>query len=323
MLDSRLQRKAGFGLSSPAPMSRYDIDGIATALRVSRDETHNIRHGGRIRPMPSRDALAGIVADLSAALFPSHYGQSQSGAAAFDGFVCGTLSTALGLLEDQIRLGLTFGDEKATDGFDARALEITRAFAAALPGVRARLVGDLRAALDADPAASSAPEILLGYPGMTALLHHRMAHALHGLGAIFPARLISDVARSLTGIEIHPGAAIGDGFFIDHGTGVVIGETAVVGNRVRLHQGVTLGARHGPVGASLRGVGRHPILEDDVVVYPNATLLGRITVGRGSVVGGNVCLTASVPPGSRVVQASVPGDGGGARAPGGTTSPPA
>ncbi len=127
---------------------------------------------------------------------------------------------------------------------------------------------------------------------------------LHGLGAGLPARLISDVARSLTGIEIHPGAAIGDGLFIDHGTGVVIGETAVVGDRVRLHQGVTLGALHAPAGAPLRGVPRHPIVEDDVVIYANATLLGRITVGRGSVVGGNLCLTASVPPGSRVFQAA-------------------
>ena len=305
MLDVKLQRKAGFGLSSPAPMSRYDIDGIATALRTSRDITHNIRHGGRIRTMPSRDALGGIVADLSAALFPSHYGQSQSAAAAFDGFVCGTLSTSLGLLEDQVRLGLAFADEDPTPGSAAaKALDITRAFAAALPGIRASLVGDLRAALDGDPAASSAPEILLGYPGMAALVHHRMAHVLHGLGAGFPARLISDVARSLTGIEIHPGATIGDSFFIDHGTGVVIGETAVVGHRVRLHQGVTLGARHAPAGVALRGVPRHPVLEDDVVIDAGATLLGRITVGRGSIVGGNVCLTASVPPGSRVTQAS-------------------
>ncbi len=306
MLDVKLQRKAGFGLSSPAPMSRYDIDGIATALRLSRDVTHNIRHGGRIRPMPSRDALGGIVADLSAALFPSHYGQSQNAVAAFDGFVCGTLSTALGLLEDQVRLGLAFTDEDLAPfgGPNARALEITRAFASSLPGVRAGLVGDLRAALDGDPAASSAPEILLGYPGMAALIHHRMAHVLHRLGAGLPARLISDVARSLTGIEIHPGATIGESFFIDHGTGVVIGETAVVGDRVRLHQGVTLGARHAPAGAALRGVPRHPVVEDDVVIYASATLLGRITVGRGSIVGGNLCLTASVPPDSRVTQAS-------------------
>ena len=262
MLDVKLQRKAGFGLSSPAPMSRYDIDGIATALRVSRDSTHNIRHGGRIRPMPSRDALAGIVADLSAALFPSHYGQSQSGAAAFDAFVCGTLSTALGLLEDQVRLGLAFAEEDLAPagGPDQKALDVTRAFAAALPGIRASLVGDLRAALEGDPAVSSGPEILLGYPGMAALIHHRMAHVLHGLGAGLPARLISDVARAQTGIEIHPGAAIGGSFFIDHGSGVVIGETAVVGDRVRLHQGVTLGARHAPPGTSLRGVPRHPVV---------------------------------------------------------------
>ncbi len=128
MLDVKLQRKAGSGLSSPTSMSRYDIDGIATALRRSRDVTHHIRHGGRIRPRPSRDALGGIVTDLSAAPFPSHDGQSQSGASAFDGFVCGTLSTALGLLEDQVRLGLAFSDEDLAPGGgpDAKALEVTR-----------------------------------------------------------------------------------------------------------------------------------------------------------------------------------------------------
>lgn len=311
MLDVKLQRKAGFGLSSPAPMSRYDIDGIATALRTSRDVTHNIRHGGRIRPMPSRDALGGIVADLSAALFPSHYGQSQSGAAAFDAFVCGTLSTALGLLEDQIRLGLAFTDEDLAPagGPYAKALEITRGFASTLPEIRARLVADLRAALDSDPAASNTPEILLGYPGLAALIHYRMAHVLHRLGAGLPARIISDVARALTGIEIHPGAVIGDSLFIDHGAGVVIGETAVLGDRVRLHQGVTLGALHASAGASLRGVPRHPVVEDDVVIYAGATLLGRITIGRGSIIGGNLCLTASVSPGSRVTQASASRDG--------------
>ncbi len=135
---------------------------------------------------------------------------------------------------------------------------------------------------------------------MTALIHYRLAHALHGLGARFPARLISEVARSKTGIDIHPAAVIGESLFIDHGTGVVIGETAIVGDRVRLHQGVTLGAQHDPASVARRGLPRHPIVEDDVVIEANATVLGRVTIGRGSVIGGNECLTESVPPGSRV-----------------------
>lgn len=295
-----------FGPSSPPLPSRYDIDAVAEELRISRDETHNIRHGGRIRPMPSRDALERIVADLAAALFPSHYGQSESGAAAFDGFVHGTLATALGLLEDQVRRGLavTHGDERSAEALDRQALQITRGLAAALPEIRALLVGDLLAALDRDPAALTVPEILLGYPGMAALIHHRLAHRLDELGAGLPARVISDIARSRTGIDIHPAATIGRGLFIDHGTGVVVGETAVVGDRVVLHQGVTLGGRIEGSATPHKGTLRHPIVEDDVIIHAGAVLLGRIRIGRGSTIEGNVCLTASVSPGSRVTQGS-------------------
>ena len=287
---------------SDAGYPRYDIDGVVSDLRMSRDVTHNVRHGGRIRPMPSRTTLGDIVDDLSAVLFPSHYGQSESGAAFFDDFVRGTLTTTLGVLEEQVRRGLSFTHDAflSPDDVDREARAITGAFASALPEIRALLVGDLRAALDGDPAASSAPEILLGYPSMTALIHYRLAHALHGLGARFPARLISEVARSKTGIDIHPAAVIGESFFIDHGTGVVIGETAIVGNRVRLHQGVTLGAQHGPAGVPQKGLPRHPVVEDDVVIEAGATVLGRVTIGHGSRIGSNACLTESVPPGTRV-----------------------
>lgn len=140
------------------------------------------------------------------------------------------------------------------------------------------------------------------------MIHHRIAHALHRLGAVFLARLIADIAHSRTGIDIHPGARIGASFFIDHGTGVVIGETAVIGARVRLFQAVTLGARNFPTdasGAIIKGAPRHPVIEDDVVIYSGATVLGRITVGRGSTIGGNVWLAHSVPAGSHITQAQV------------------
>jgi serine O-acetyltransferase len=150
-------------------------------------------------------------------------------------------------------------------------------------------------------------EILLCYPGIQAVIHHRLANVLYKLGAPMIARIIAELAHSATGIDIHPGAQIGSGFFIDHGTGVVIGETAIIGQRVRIYQAVTLGAKRfnvGEDGVLEKGQLRHPILEDDVVVYAGATILGRITIGKGSSIGGNVWLTRSVPPGSVITQAS-------------------
>ncbi|HBH78200.1 MAG TPA: serine acetyltransferase, partial [Nitrospira sp.] len=146
------------------------------------------------------------------------------------------------------------------------------------------------------------------YPGMTAIIYYRLAHALQRLGMPLIARLISDIAHSSTGIDIHPAAEIGSHFFIDHGTGVVIGETALIGQRVRLYQAVTLGAKkfeEGDDGVLIKGEPRHPIVEDDVVIYAGATILGRITIGKGSIIGGNVWLTQSVPARSHVVQAQM------------------
>ncbi|MGZ4998168.1 MAG: serine O-acetyltransferase, partial [Methylobacter sp.] len=164
----------------------------------------------------------------------------------------------------------------------------------------------------------SSDEVLVCYPGITAIIHHRLAHDLHQLGAPLVARIISEIAHSATGIDIHPGAQIGDSFFIDHGTGVVIGETAVIGRHVRVYQAVTLGAKRfqkDEDGILVKGNARHPIVEDDVVIYAGATILGRITIGRGSTIGGNVWLTHSVPSDSNITQAHVRSelfhDGGG------------
>ncbi len=171
-------------------------------------------------------------------------------------------------------------------------------------------MADLQAAYEGDPAATTVTEILLGYPGMVAVIHYRLARALYLLGATLIARLISNIAHSRTGIDIHPGAEIGASFFIDHGTGVVIGETAIIGDRVRLYQAVTLGAKRFPAardGILVKGIARHPIVEDDVVIYAGATILGRITIGRGSTIGGNVWLTQSVPPESNITQAQTRG----------------
>jgi serine O-acetyltransferase len=165
---------------------------------------------------------------------------------------------------------------------------------------------DVRAAFEGDPAAANPDEVIFCYPGIVAITNHRLAHELHILGVPIIPRMITEAAHSATGIDIHPGATIGDRFFIDHGTGVVIGETCIIGSRVRIYQGVTLGAKSFQLdgeGHPVRGIDRHPIVEDDVTIYSGATILGRVTIGHGSVIGGNVWLVHGVPPGSRITQA--------------------
>ena len=215
---------------------------------------------------------------------------------------------ALRSLLEQVRRELHFDSGLAEIGDrDAqRAVDIVRQFAQQLPTVRALLDSDIAAAFEGDPAARSVDEILVCYPGVMAVIYHRLAHELFQLEAYLIARMVSEIAHSLTGIDIHPGAQIGGSFFIDHGTGVVIGETSVIGQRVRLYQAVTLGAKRFPVdenGVLIKGYARHPIVEDNVVVYAGATILGRITIGAGSTIGGNVWLTHSVPAGSNITQA--------------------
>lgn len=289
----------------------WNLDQIVTELRTSRELTHNIRLHGLIRELPSRKALLGIVDGLCGALFPTHYGRADLNETNVDYFVGHTLNQTLPLLQEQVRRGLRFGhssDELADQAIARQAAELTAAFAQHLPSIRGLLFTDLHAAYKGDPAATSASEILLCYPGMTAIIYYRLAHALHRLGTPLIARLISDIAHSSTGIDIHPAAEIGSQFFIDHGTGVVIGETAFIGQRVRLYQAVTLGAKkfeEGEDGILIKGEPRHPIVEDDVVIYAGATILGRITIGKGSIIGGNVWLTQSVPARSHVVQAQM------------------
>jgi serine O-acetyltransferase len=291
------------------PQARWELARIVAELRTSREETHSIRRDGEPRRAPSRDALEGILNNLTEALFPRHYGRFELDGENIDYFVGNTLSSALDSLFEQIHRGALFIGDELLPGFRREeAIELTRSFASQLPSVRGLLINDLRAAFVGDPAARNFPEILIGYPGMAAIIHHRLAHILHHLGARLVARLVAEIAHAKTGIDIHPGANIGSGFFIDHGTGVVIGETAVIGDNVRIYQAVTLGARHFPTddeGNLIKGDARHPIVEDDVIIYAGATILGRITIGRSSTIGGNVWLTKDVPPNSVVTQATV------------------
>ena len=216
-------------------------------------------------------------------------------------------------LAAQIRLALDFPSGLADDpGRDQRALDsdsrrIARELISRLPSLRERVFEDARAAWRGDPSCHHPIEALYAFPGVFAVTRYRIAHILYELDVPLLPRLVAEDAHQRTGIDIHPGARIGREFFIDHGTGVVIGETAIVGNRVTLYQGVTLGAKSFPVdeyGRLVKGLARHPIVEDDVTIYASATVLGRITVGHGSVVGGNVWLTHDVPPNSRVAQAA-------------------
>jgi len=294
-------------------MAVFEIDQIVQSLHaVRRDwresQKRSQEPGGR--EFPSRDALAQAVEQLKGALFPMRLGPHDLRQESEDLYVGHTLDLALHTLLAQIRLELhyTARHQGASDttAIEGQAQAAAQAFAGSLPEIRRLLDSDVLAAYQGDPAARSVDEVLLCYPGVLAMIHHRLAHRLYGLGLPLLARIVAELAHSQTGIDIHPGAQIGAGFFIDHGTGVVIGETAVIGERVRLYQAVTLGAKRFPTDAEghlQKGLPRHPVLEDDVVIYAGATVLGRVTLGRGAVIGGNVWLTHDVPAGGNVTQA--------------------
>jgi serine O-acetyltransferase len=289
------------------------IQEVVAQLRDLRNEgLRNRRRTGRPPKLPSRAALTEIVTGVTAALFPNRLGRPDLTDEGIDHYVGHKLDVALRSLQEQLVRELLFAADPehpiAQDSPQAlaQALSITREFAHSLPRIRQQLDSDILAAFQGDPAARSIDEVLVCYPGITAITHYRLAHVLYRLDVPLTARMIAELAHSLTGIDIHPGATIGERFFIDHGTGVVIGETAVIGRNVRLYQAVTLGAKRfhaGEDGSLVKGDARHPIVEDDVVIYAGATVLGRVTIGRGSTIGGNVWLTRSVPAGSNVSQA--------------------
>ena len=282
------------------PAGRFAVGDVIADLRAARGAWRTRQDEARdVASFPSRAALEQVVARLSAALYPRRLGHFHGLAAAEDGFVVAKLLAALTDLEREIGHELGYWQREAGP-FDAdQAATIVRLFSATLGDIRRLVDSDVEAAFLGDPAARSVDEILVCYPGAIASLHHRIAHELHELGAPIVARLISELANERTGIDIHPGATIGERFFIDHGTGVVIGETAIIGDRVRLYQGVTLGGDP-DLFDDKTGVPRHPIIEDDVVIHANASIVGRVTVGARSIVAGNLWLRQDVPPGTRV-----------------------
>jgi serine O-acetyltransferase len=254
--------------------------------------------------MPSEKTLADIIDIARDIIFPYHYGHTPVYSDTLAYYIGVRTDQLARLLCQQVQIALEYNCNKCPDACRV-ANHITEQFIASLPQLRAILTTDVVAAYNGDPAAKNHGEIIACYPVIKALTNYRIAHCLLQLGVPLIPRMLTEMAHSETGIDIHPGAQIGESFTIDHGTGVVIGETCIIGRNVKLYQGVTLGARSFPLdeqGNPIKGNPRHPILEDDVVVYSNATILGRITIGRGAVIGGNIWITHDVPAGAHVVQ---------------------
>jgi len=271
-------------------------------------------------PLPARDEVYEVVEGLRSVLFPGYFGDSQVTPESMRYSMGNSLARARRMLREQIKRGICFScmDREFHGECAPSADKITEAFMASLPEIQAQVASDVQAAYEGDPALITPAEAIFCYPGVIAITNYRLANKLHLLGVPLLPRMITEYAHSTTGIDIHPGATIGDAFFIDHGTGVVVGETCVIGKNVRIYQGVTLGAKSFPLddeGNPIKGIPRHPIIEDDVTIYAGATILGRVTIGAGSTVGGNVWLTRGVPAGSQISnkqpRASVFTDGGG------------
>jgi serine O-acetyltransferase len=276
-----------------------------------RDDAPKAHHLDQRRRLPSRELTVGVVKKLFELVYPGYFGSQHLTRENVAYHVGALLDDTADELDEQVRLAIRSEcqqDEPCAHctEFADRAVE---EFVAALPGVREMLTLDLQAAYDGDPAAKSFPEILLAYPGLEAITVYRIAHELTRLEVPLLPRMMTEWAHRRTGVDIHPGARIGKSFFIDHGTGVVIGETTDIGANVKIYQGVTLGALSFPKderGQLIRGQKRHPTIEDEVVIYAGATILGGDTViGAGSVIGGNTWVTHSIPPHSKVISTPV------------------
>ncbi len=290
--------------STPLPAELGQI-----ASRLSACETCSVTaNAGHGFQLAGRKAVYQILEDLLAILFPGCHGMAPMPPRYLRDFIEERLTAIQGQLELHVekafRYQCVFDKCKDCGQCPEKAAKAVRELLQALPGIKRTLESDVTAAYEGDPAARSVMEVVMSYPGLQAIAVHRIAHVLYGAGVPLIPRILSEHAHSVTGIDIHPGATIGPGFFIDHGTGVVIGETSVIGRNVKLYQGVTLGALSFPKdkdGKPIKGIKRHPNVEDNVTIYAGATILGGdTTIGAGSEIGGNVWLTHSVPANSKV-----------------------
>ena len=263
-------------------------------------------------PMPSIDDVKETIELIRSVLFPGYFRNSEINRETVSYYTGAKLDRIYRSLTEQIKRGFCFTCETTAGSCldcEDKAKDLTQKFIERLPELRRLLAFDAKAAYIGDPAAKSIAETIFCYPSIMAMTYHRIAHELYKLDVPLIPRIISEMAHSRTGIDIHPGAQIGEYFFIDHGTGTVIGETCIIGNNVRIYQGVTLGAKSFPLdenGNPIKNVPRHPIVEDDVIIYSGATVLGRITIGKGSEVGGNVWITDPVPAGTKVMKSPAP-----------------
>lgn len=277
---------------------------LVSTYRDEPPQAHNLDHHRRL---PSQDRTIAVLGKIFEVIYPGFYGSQDLTRGNVSYHVGALLDDIADELDDQVYLAIRSDcpeEEPCAHCTEATDRAIA-GFIDTLPEARRLLTLDLQAAYDGDPAAKSFAEILLSYPGVEAITVYRIAHILHGLGVPLLPRIMTEWAHRQTGVDIHPGAAIGESFFIDHGTGVVIGETTVIGSNVKIYQGVTLGAlsfKKDERGRLIRGHKRHPSIEDEVVIYAGATILGGETViGRGSVIGGNTWVTHSIPPYSKVL----------------------
>ncbi len=280
---------------------KSEIKEIALKLQNNYDsqQLFDVAVGER---MPNRDKILSIVDELRKITFPGYFGSENMAYVSKDSFAGSTLASIYEKLYQQIKIALSYGNKvEDSAAIEVKAQELTIQFINKIPEIQALLVKDVDAQLLGDPAANSKEEVIFSYPGLYAILVYRYAHVLYKLKVPFIPRIMTEEAHSRTGIDINPGADIGEYFFIDHGTGIVIGETTKIGNGVKIYQGVTLGALSTRKGQELSGVKRHPTIEDNVVIYANTTVLGGETViGENSVVAGNTFVISSIPANTKV-----------------------
>ena len=259
-------------------------------------------------PMPSIEKLNTIVEMFKTIIFPGYFGFSELKPETIKYYIGSTLDKVFPLLVKQLQRGLCFscdGQDHTCSECELQSREKAGILLSRIPHIRHMLGMDAKAAYTGDPAAKSIGETIFSYPSLNAMTNYRIAHELYRLEIPLIPRIITELAHSVTGIDIHPGATIGEHFFIDHGTGTVIGETCEIGNNVRIYQGVTLGAKSFPLdknGKPIKGIKRHPIVNDNVIIYSGATILGRVIIGEGAEIGGNVWVTTDVPPHTKIIQ---------------------
>ena len=282
------------------------VSDAASNLVESYKEDGNINHIDGLN-LPSSDDIASLTEELLALVLPGFFGSERLTKANFAAVTVCRLEEVKQKLTEQILRGINYvcrGDERP-DCDKARCVKkaaaLAETFLLTLTKVRSLIKTDIEAAYDGDPACFAKEEVILCYPGFQAIAIQRLAHELHSMGVPLIPRIMTEYGHRRTGVDIHPGAKIGERFFIDHATGVVIGETTIIGRNVKLYQGVTLGAKSFPANArEARNIKRHPTIEDDVIIYANATILGDITIGKGATIGGNSWVTADVAPGEVV-----------------------